>query len=131
MRVKKFKEGSVFVHGAAHKMDCLGLDLGMETTDVFNLVKAKEVLSAGMVHSTCAYSKELAAKYPYLDGEAAKLGVDDFTIILPMALDGVRFDYIPQPLCVYRINDFGITATRDPAETVAFKRQFLEKLCTK
>lgn len=129
--VAHFKTGSVFVHGMAHKMDTVGRNCGMEKTDVFNKDQAIECLSAGMVHSTVAYSKELALKYPYLEGEPCRLGVDDFTIILPMAMDGVKFDYIPTPLAAYRINDFGITALRDTKETVAFKKKFMGTLLVK
>ena len=60
LTVAKFKAGSVLVHGAAYKTDAVGRDLGMEQTDVFNKEKALEVLSAGIVHSTVAYSKDLA-----------------------------------------------------------------------
>ena len=126
----RFNAGAVFVHGAAQKMDPVGRDLGMEQTYVFNKEKALEVLSAGMVHSTVAYTRELANKYPYLDGESARLGVDDFTIFIPMALDGIKFDYIPMPLCVYRVNEFGITAVRKPEEVVDFKKKFVEGLMT-
>ena len=126
--VSRFEKGAVFVHGAAHKMDPVGRDLGMEETDVFNKEKALERLSAGMVHSTVAYSKELAASYPYLEGEPARLGVDDFTIIIPMALAGIKFDYIPTPLSIYRVNEFGVTAIRNPEEVVKFKKDFVEGL---
>lgn len=129
--VDKFKKGSVFIHGAAHKMDTVGRDLGFEITDVFNKAKALEVLSVGMVHSTVAYLKDLSNRYPYLEGEAARLGVDDFTIFIQMALDGVKFDYVQTPLAAYRINDFGITAHRDPTEVVKFKKEFVESLAAK
>ncbi len=128
LTVARFKSGAQFVHGAAHQMDCVGRDRGMVETDVFNMEKAIESLSVGMVHSTVAYSKELAARFPYLEGEPARLGVDDFTIILPMAFEGIKFEYIPSPLAAYRMNDFGITAQRDNAQVVAFKRGFADSL---
>lgn len=128
LTVAKFKAGSVFVHGSAHKMDPVGREMGMVGTDVFNRDKAAEVLSAGIVHSTVAYTKTLAQRYPYLAGEPARLGVDDFTIFMPMAFDGVKFDYIPTALAAYRINEFGVSAQRDNAEVVAFKRGFVDSL---
>ena len=115
----------------AKKMDTVGRDRGMENTDVFNKEKSIECLSVGMVHSTIAYSKGLALEYPYLEGDPCRLGVDDFTIILPMALAGVKFDYIPSVLAAYRINDFGITALRDTREVVEFKRKFVDALMAK
>jgi glycosyltransferase involved in cell wall biosynthesis len=126
LTVARFVAGAQFVHGAAHLMDAVGRDGGMVPTDVFNLDKAVESLSAGIVHSTVAYSKALAEKYPYLEGQPAKLGVDDFTVFMPMAFDGVKFDYIPAPLCAYRVNELGISAQRDNAEVVAFKKGFVE-----
>ena len=128
LTVAKFKAGAQFVHGAAHKMDPVGRDLGMVESDVFNRDKAVEILSAGIVHSTVAYSKEIANRYPYLAGEPARLGVDDFTIFMPMAFDGVKFDYIPSPLAAYRVNEFGVTATRDSKEVMEFKAGFLKGL---
>ena len=112
-------------------MDVVGRDRGMVQTDVFNREKAIESLSAGIVHSTVAYSKDLANRYPYLEGEPARLGVDDFTIFMPMAFDGVKFDYIPSPLSAYRVNEFGITAKRDNEEVVRFKKGFLEAYTAK
>lgn len=128
LTVAKFKAGSVFVHGAAHKMDPVGRDLGMVESDVFNRDKAIAAMSAGIVHSTVAYSKEIATRYPYLAGEPARLGVDDFTMFMAMAFDGVKFDYIPAPLAAYRINEFGISAQRDPKEVHEFKTGFLKGL---
>lgn len=128
LTVGRFKNGAQFVHGAAHEMDAVGRDRGIVPSDIFNLDKAIENLSAGIVHSTVAYSKELAMKYPYLEGEPARLGIDDFTIFLPMALDGVKFEYIPAALCGYRTNEFGITQNRDTEEVVKFKKGFIEAL---
>lgn len=128
LTVARFKAGAVVVHGAAHKMDAVGRDLGMVESDVFNRDLAVERLSAGVIHSTVAYSKDIAKRYPYLAGEPARLGVDDFTILMPMAFDGIKFEYIPVPLAAYRVNEFGVTATRDSKEVVEFKSGFLKGL---
>ncbi len=128
LTVKAFEKGAVFVHGAAHMMDMVGRNLGMVPSDVFSRENSIEKLSAGIIHSTVAYSKDLAMRYPYLSGEPARLGVDDFTIFMPMAFDGVKFDYLPNPLCAYRVNEFGISAKRDNAEVIAFKKGFIDSL---
>lgn len=128
LTVAKFKNGAEFVHGAAYLMDSVGRDLGMVESDVFNRDTAVEKLSAGIVHSTVAYSKKLAERYPYLLGEPARLGVDDFTIFMPMAFDGVRFHYIQTPLAAYRVNEHGISAKRDNEEVINFKKGFVESL---
>lgn len=128
LTVARFKAGSVFVHGAAHITDAVGRDKGLMPTDVFNLDKAIESLSAGIVHSTVAYSRDLALKYPYLEGDPARLGVDDFTVFMMMAFDGVKFDFISSPIAAYRTNEFGITNKRDDAEVVNFKKGFVDGL---
>ena len=128
LTVAKFKAGAVFVHGAAYKTDAVGRDGGLVPTDVFNKEKAIETLTAGIIHSTVAYSKELAMRYQYHEGEPARLGVDDFTLFMTMALDGVKFDYIPSALSAYRVNEFGITNTRNAEEVEKFKRGFVDAL---
>lgn len=126
--VEKFKNGSVFVHGGAHCMDAIGRDLGIQPTDVFNKEKCLETLTAGIVHSTVAYSKELAMRYPYMGGDPARLGVDDFALYVQMAIGGVKFDYTPATLSVYRVNELGISATRNAEEVGKWKRGFVQGL---
>ncbi len=128
LTVARFESGASLVHGAAQRIDAVGRNRGMAPSDVFNLDKSLASLSAGIIHSTVAYSRDIAKRYPYLDGEPARLGVDDFTILIPMALDGVKFDYIASALSAYRTNEFGVTATRDNAEVVAFKKGFVDAL---
>lgn len=128
LTVARFEAGSVFVHGAAHEMDAVGRDRGMVPTDVFNLDKALEALTAGIVHSTVAYSKDLANRFSYQGGEVARLGVDDFTLFMNMALNGVKFDYIASPLAAYRINENGITAKRNEEEVRNFKKGYIDAL---
>ena len=119
---------NLLIHGGAYKTDAVGRDGGLAPTDVFNKEKALETLTAGIIHSTVAYSKELAMRYPYQEGEPARLGVDDFTLFMTMALDGVKFDYIPSALAAYRVNEFGITNTRNAEEVEKFKRGYVEGL---
>jgi hypothetical protein len=125
--LEKFKKGAEFVHGEAVKMDAVGRDLGMMATEVFSKEKALETLTNRIVHSSVAYSKDFAKRYPYLGGEVAKLGLDDWACFLMAALDGVRFEYVTSPLCVYR-EGVGISATRDEAEVLKFKEDFVEGL---
>lgn len=128
LTVARFKAGSVFVHGAAHEMDAVGRDRGMVPTDVFNLDKALESLTAGIVHSTVAYSRDLATRFAYQDGDIARLGVDDFTLFMTMALNGVKFDYIASPISAYRINENGITAKRNEEEVRNFKKAYIDAM---
>ncbi len=120
----KIKAGSVFVHGACHRMEALGHSLGEMPADVFNKDKALSELTNGIVHSTVGYTKDFAAKYPYQDGDVARLGLDDWACFLTAAMDGVRFDFIPTPLGAYRVGD-GISLTRSESEVRKFKEGFV------
>lgn len=123
----KFKAGAVFVHGGADVMDAVGKKLGVEHTDVFNKAKALETGLNGIVHSTVAYTKDLAMKYPYAGGEIARLGLDDWEFQIRLAMDGVKFDYTPSILASYRMGD-GVSTTRDPEEVKKFKGGYLSAL---
>jgi len=124
----KFKKGAVFVHGACHRMDAVRRDMGLMETDVFNREKALETLTNRIVHSTVAYSREFADKYPYPEsGDAARLGLDDWACFIAAAMDGVKFDFIPSPIAAYR-DGVGISSNRDEAEVLKFKKEFLAKL---
>lgn len=122
--VAKFTDGVQFVHGAAHKMDPVGRDLGLMPTDVFNKEKALETMTNGIVHSSVAYTKEFAAKYKYPSGELAKLGLDDWACFLTAAMDGVKFEYTPAALCVYRYG-VGIESARNMDEVMKAKKAYL------
>lgn len=130
LMASKFKDRVQFVHGAAHRMDAVGRDLGMMPTDVFNKEKALESLTNGIVHSSVAYTKDFAKKYPYPTGEVARLGLDDWACFLGAALDGVKFEYTPAALCVYR-EGVGISSTRKEEEVLAAKKTYLEGLTAK
>lgn len=123
----KFKDGATFVHGAAHRMDAVRRDLGLMPTDVFDKKKALETLTNGIVHSSCAYTKAFAEKYPYPEGEAAALGLDDWACFITAAIDGVKFTYIPTPILAYR-EGIGISSNRDEKKVKEYKTSFLESL---
>lgn len=126
LSAKRFEAGSVFVHGAANRMDAVGRDLGMMPTDVFNRERAIEKMTNGIVHSTVGYLKSFAEKYPYPGGDAAKLGLDDWACFISAALDGVKFDYIPHALAAYR-DGIGISSNRDEADVRKFKEGYLSQ----
>jgi glycosyltransferase involved in cell wall biosynthesis len=125
LTLAKFKAGAEFVHGAAHRMDPVGRDLGMMPTDVFNKEKAIETLTNGIVHSSVAYTKDFAKRFPYQGGEVARLGIDDWACFMTAAMEGVKFDYVPSPLCAYR-EGVGISHSRDEGEVKRFKTAYME-----
>jgi len=126
--VKAFERGAHFLYGSAVPMDTCGRYGAEIWADTFDKQKALDTLSCHIVHSTVAYSREFAEKYPYLEGEPARLGVDDFTQQIRAALDGVRFDFVPQVLSAYRVLGSSITARRNNDEVIKFKREFVEGL---
>lgn len=119
-----------FVHGSAEVIDVIGNRIGELRADVFNLDKAIKEGVNRMVHSTCAYRKEIAEKIPYESGEAARLGLDDWMFQLKVALSGAKMDYIPSVISNYRDIESGVSKTRDHNEVVAFKKAFTEALKT-
>lgn len=126
--VENFKKGVQYLYGSAVRMDACGRPMGEIRADVFNRDKAIELLSCHIVHSTVAYTPEFAKKYPYLEGEPARLGVDDFTQQVRAAFDGVKLEFVPNVLSAYRVLNQGITAQRDNNEVIKFKKEFVESL---
>lgn len=129
-------QGADFVYGSFDVMNLIGGLLGESTADVWNKEKAlkddPENISRSflnyMGHSTCAYTKEIAKKYPYPEGEASRLGLDDWAMQIQLALDGVKMDFIPQKVSVYRDIESGVSKKRDKREVYNFKKSFLERL---
>ena len=128
---EKFGKGVEYLYGSAVQIDACGRSLGEIRADVFSKEKMLETLSSHIVHSTVSYRKWFAEKYPYLEGEAARLGVDDITQQARAALDGVKFDFVPNILSAYRLLNQGVTAQRNPEEVVKFKKEFMESLTAK
>jgi glycosyltransferase involved in cell wall biosynthesis len=125
--LKKMKNSQV-IYGSAVVMDALGNALNeihAEPIDFATCVKRK---LNGIVHSTMAYTKEIALKYPYEGGKIADLGIDDYTMQIRMLADGVKFDFIPDIISAYRILETGISKTRDEKEVTKVKEEILEGL---
>jgi len=123
--LKKMKTCQV-IYGSAVVMDALGnahSEIIAKPIDFATCVKNK---TNGIVHSTLAYTKELGIKYPYESGKIADLGIDDWHLVLRMLADGIKFDYIPDVICCYRITEGQITNTRDPKAVEAAKNEILE-----
>ncbi len=117
-----------FVHGSCDYMDVLGNKIGEHTAEVFNKDRAiKEGLNR-MVHSTCAYRKEVADKVQYPSGKLSDLGLDDWAFQVQVAMNGFSIDLIPQSVGAYRDLGTGISKTRDQSKVIAAKNEFLEML---
>lgn len=128
MTVKAVEKGADFVHGSARVIDATGLDLGVIGTDIFNKDKAIESLTNRIVHSTVAYTKDIATLYPYPLGALSDLGLDDWAQQLAIALGGAKTAHIPHVLAAYRQLNTGITKTRNEEEVKAAKLAHLASL---
>lgn len=125
---EKFGAGCQFLYGSAIQIDACGRGLGELPADVFNAEKAQETLQNRIVHSTVAYCRDLALKYPYLDGDVSRLGVDDWAMQTECYLNGVKMEFVPNILSAYRILQSAISQTRSEEEVKKFKKSHLEQL---
>lgn len=127
----KALQKSDFVYGSADVIDAIGTKLGTLYADVFNRDRAIKTKLNHIVHSTCGYRKELAARFPYPGDEAARLGLEDWAFQLTVATSGAKLEHIPTVIAAYRDIESGISKRRDPAEVARFKDAFMEGLLTK
>lgn len=126
---RKFRSGRAdFVYGAATVIDCLGRPSHVISPDVLNRERALEELQNRIVHSSVAYTREFAKKFPYRGGEIANLGIDDWAQQVEAMVSGAKFDFVPQRLCCYRVLEGQITRTRDEKAVLAAKRGFISGL---
>lgn len=125
--LRRFKEnGSAFLYGGAFAIDAIGAQIATLRAEPITRAGAFERRENGIVHSTVAYTRSFAEKYPYSDGEAAKLGLDDWEQQVRALAAGETFEAVPHPLSCYRITRAGVTAQRNQAEVDAFKKSCLE-----
>ena len=125
---EKFSKGCEFLYGSAVQIDACGRNLGEIQADLFNREKAIERMENRIVHSSVAYTPDFAKRFPYRDGEAAKLGVDDWSQQIEAAIAGVRLDFVTNILSAYRVLNSGISRNRNHDEVKAYKVKFLEAL---
>jgi len=124
--IKKMKSGTKVIFGSAVVMDALGNASHELTAKPINKKTAIEKRENGIVHSTMAYTKEIASKYPYASGDICRLGVDDWHFQTRLMNDGIDFDFIPDIICAYRVTGAGISQTRNPEEVMKAKEAVIE-----
>lgn len=76
-------------------------------------------------HSTMAYTKKLTQDVRYEEGDWSRLGLDDWKFQWEAHRKGYKIRNIRNPLCYYRVTDDGAMATRDPAEVLKAKEEYL------
>lgn len=124
---REFDRGADFLYGSAAIISAVGKTVGGEQAEPFNKERALSDLKNRIVHSTVAYRKELAQRFPYRQ-EFAALGLDDWALEIEVALSGVKLSHVPNALAVYRSLATGISKTRDEAKVLEAKKAFLERL---
>lgn len=126
LTAKKLEDAD-YVYGSADVIDALGTKLAHTQADVLNKENALKTMANRIVHSTVGIRRDIALKFPHLQGEAARLGVDDWSVQVQMMMADVRFDFIAPTIGAYRVLSSGVTATRKDSEVIAFKEKFLEQ----
>ena len=124
----RFAKGCEFLYASAVQIDPVGRNLGEIRADVFNKDKAIESMQNRIVHSTVAYTKDFALRFPYADGEVAALGIDDWEQQTRAHLAGVKLDFAPSIVSAYRLLDAAISSTRDEEKVKAFKKSYLSAI---
>lgn len=99
-----------------------------EAIDKYETPDLREI---GIVHSSMAYTFDIAHKYAYSDGLISDMGLDDWEMQVRMLRDNVKFEFIPDVLCAYRVIGSGISNTRNPKDVLRLKSEILEGVCAK
>lgn len=124
--MKRINAGAQFVYGSARIMDIFGKDLGILHADVFDLAKAKEELVNKIVHSSVAYTKEIALKFPYSENpEISDNGIDDWDQQIRIAEAGIKMDFVVSSVVAYRQLESSISHVRDEVKVKDIKRKLL------
>ena len=116
------------IYGSATVISPVGEKRGEIGAEPFNMDRALARRQNGIVHSTVAYRRDIAIRYPYRGGEIATLGIDDWAQQIEMAAAGVKFDLIPRSLGLYRQLKTGVSKTRDEAAVLMAKEAFLAEV---
>lgn len=125
--VKAIEKGAQFVYGSAIVMDAVGRKVGEYLADVFDKKAASQPpYENRIVHSTVAYTRELAAKYPYCtDPAMSELGLDDWAMQTALHLEGVTLTHVPNVLSAYRNLQSAVTKQRDQEKVNQAKAAYL------
>lgn len=128
LTIRKFNKCNAdYIYGAATIIDALGNPHAVIGSDVFNLDSLKNEAN-GIVHSTAAYRKAYADRFPYRTGEISDLGLDDYANQREGLIGGAVFDFVPHRLACYRNLSGQISRIRDKEAVKAAKAKFMESL---
>lgn len=130
LTVRRFKNGKPvdYVYGPATEINALGMPIRVLGADSFDREKAlKPPYHNKIVHSTAAYTKAFAMRFPYRS-EFDALGLDDWAQQIEANLAGAKFDFLTQKLACYRYLESAVTKIRDEKQVIAAKEKFISGL---
>ena len=132
LTIKKYQESKAdFLYGSASIIDGQGDVIGTLRAGPFNRELAIKEMTNRIVHSTVAYTKDFAKKYPYRGQqipEIDRLGIDDWDLAIRASFGGAKMDFVPQTISAYRAIMSGISAGRDEDAAHAAKLKILEEM---
>lgn len=128
LSVQKLAAGADFVYGGAYIIDSINRQIGEIHAALIDKEKAFREMKNGICHSTVAYSRKFADKFPYTPGEIADLGIDDWEQQVRAISAGVKMDVIPAHISAWRQTAGGISFTRNDSKVTAFKEKYLAAL---
>jgi len=118
-----------YIHGAATAITCIGYPviffIGRDRQPTAEHIPGPWDESKpynSIVHSTVAYTKQFAEKYPYPEqGDFSRLGLDDWAQQVVAKRGGAHFDFVQQKLCCYRITRSMATQRRSKVDVAKAK----------
>lgn len=113
------------VYGSFYVVDSIGNVLRKITASAFDPDVSKTEKLNFICHSTMAYTKALAQKIRYSEGEYSNLGLDDWKFQWDAFKAGYKFAHVKSPLAYYRQTEDGVSNRRDPKEVDALKVAYL------
>ena len=133
---KKFESnGAQYIYGSARIIEADGAIISEHRACIFDKVEAGKTLLNKIIHSTVAYTKDLAIRFPYRGiifapnaHDISKLGIDDWAQQTELANAGILLDHTPQILSSYRLRKGQTVETRDEQAVRAAKEAFLIEL---
>lgn len=116
-----------FMYGSFFSIDSAGTTRGKLVCGPFDPELSKKNKLNYICHSTVAYTKKLAQKIRYEDGDYSKLGLDDWKFQWDTYKAGYKIQHIRNPLCYYRVTEGNTMATRDEKAVAEVKERYFAK----
>ena len=114
-----------FLYGSFFSVDSLGTTQSKIVCAPFDPELSKQKKLNFICHSTVAYTKKLADKVKYEEGDYSNLGLDDWKFQWEVYRQGFKIQHIKNLLCYYRLTADGTMSTRNAKEVESVKDAYL------